>query len=184
MILKRIIIKFVKEYKINKSKRNRTYMVKYLKELGIKIGKGSRLNCAIDSFGSEPYLITIGENCLIAQNVKFITHDGAVHILNSLNYFNGKKMDNIAPINIGNNVYIGMNAMIMPGVSIGNNVIIGAGSIVTKNIDSDSVVVGVPARKIGTIKQYYENNKIKNRFYPTAELDSIEKRKYFKNLNL
>lgn len=184
MILKRIVNKFNREYKIRKSTTNKIYMIEYLKELGVKIGVGTRFNCNIDSFGSEPYLITIGENCLIAQGVKFITHDGAIHILNSLNYFDGKRMDNIAPISVGNNVYIGMNAMIMPGVSIGDNVIIGAGSIVTKNISSDSVVVGVPARKIGTIKQYYDNNKIKNRFYPTAELDNIEKRRYFNELSL
>lgn len=53
------------------------------------------------------------------------------------------------PINIGNNVQIGAGAIILAGVTIGDNVIVGAGAVVTKNIESDSVITGVPARRIG-----------------------------------
>jgi len=52
------------------------------------------------------------------------------------------------PIRIGNNVWIGMGAMIMPGVQVGDNIVIAAGSIVTKNIPSNSIVMGAPARVV------------------------------------
>ena len=52
---------------------------------------------------------------------------------------------------IGNNVWIGYGAQILPGIKIGNNVIVGAGDIVTKDIEDNSVVVGVPARKVKSV---------------------------------
>lgn len=63
--------------------------IKYLRSVGMKIGETTRLNCKIDAFGSEPYLITIGERCLIAEEVHFITHDGGISVLNNLNKFSG-----------------------------------------------------------------------------------------------
>ena len=60
------------------------------------------------------------------------------------------------PIKIGNNVYIGNNVIILPGVTIGNNVVIGAGAVVSKNIPDNSVAVGIPARVIKTADEYFE----------------------------
>ena len=84
---------------------------KYLIKRGANIGSGTRMNCNVDAFGTEPYLITVGENCLFAANINLITHDGGIKVLNALGYFDGKRMDNIAPIVIGNNVYIGMGRL-------------------------------------------------------------------------
>lgn len=85
----------------------------------MKIGKG----CAIGTikFGSEPYLIEIGDYVQVTTDVSFSTHGGGW-------VFRRKhpKFDFFGKITIGNNVYIGNRAMIMPGVTIGNNVIIGA----------------------------------------------------------
>ena len=81
--------------------------------------------------------------------------------MNSLNKFNGKKMSKMAQVKIGNNVYIGINALIMPGVKIGNNVIIGAGSIVTHDVPDNSVAVGIPAVVKKNIDEYYESTKLK-----------------------
>jgi acetyltransferase-like isoleucine patch superfamily enzyme len=58
------------------------------------------------------------------------------------------------PINIGNNVWIGMNAVILPGVNIGNNVIVGANSVVNKDIPSNSFAAGSPAKIIHEKKEY------------------------------
>ena len=72
---------------------------------------------------------------------------------------NMKKLENadyFGKIKIGNNVHIGMNVIVMPGVTIGDNVVIGCGAIVTKNIPSNSVAVGVPAKVIESIDEYYE----------------------------
>ncbi len=74
---------------------------------------------------------------------------------------------------IGNNVYIGNNVIILPGVTIGNNVIIGAGAVVTKNIPDNSVAVGVPARVIKTADEYLE--KIKKESLHFGHLKGQEK---------
>ena len=58
------------------------------------------------------------------------------------------------PIAIGSNVWIGANAVILPGITIGDNVIIGAGSIVTKSIPANSIAVGNPCRVIKSKSEY------------------------------
>ena len=58
------------------------------------------------------------------------------------------KMANSKPITIGNDVWIGGNCTILPGVTIGNNVIIAAGAVVTKDIPDNCVAAGVPAKVI------------------------------------
>lgn len=55
------------------------------------------------------------------------------------------------PVNIGNDVWIGGNVVILPGITIGNNVVVGAGAVVTKDIPSNSVALGVPAKVVKTI---------------------------------
>lgn len=79
------------------------------------------------------------------------------------------------PIVIGNNVYIGNNVIILPGVTIGNNVIIGAGAVVSKNIPSNSVAVGVPAKVIKTADEYFE--KIQKESLHLGHLKGVEKDK-------
>ena len=167
--------------------RNNISKIKYLREQGANIGNGTRLNCSTGAFGTEPYLVTVGNNCLFAGEIHIITHDGGVAVLNNLHYFNGKKMDKIAPVNIGNNVYIGYGAMIMPGVTIGNNVLIGAGAIVTKDIPDNSVAVGVPAKCVKTIDEYYKSGEERKMFFPTLGMSSQDKKRhlleYFENKN-
>lgn len=160
---------------------NRNYATKraYLRKQGATIGENTNLNCYTSAFGTEPYLITIGDNCLLAGGVEFFTHDGGVMVLNNLNYFADKKMDKIAPIKIGNNVYFGQNAMVLPGVTIGDNVIIGAGAVVTRDIPDNVVAVGIPAKVIKSIDEYYAKAKEENLFYPTLHLNPEQKRKYF-----
>ncbi len=151
---------------------------KYLIKRGANIGSGTRMNCNVDAFGTEPYLISVGENCLFAANIHLITHDGGIKVLNALGYFDGKRMDNMATITIGNNVYIGMGAYIMPGVHIGDNVIVGAGAIVTKDIPCNSVCVGVPARVIKTVDDYYQRLIASERLFPTPGMSPKKKREY------
>ncbi len=121
----------------------------YAKYLGVKFGNNIRIT-HYPRWGSEPYLITIGDNVTITRGVAFVNHDGGCSLfrdeLPGLNVF-GK-------ITIGNNVFIGINSTIMPNVKIGNNVVIAAGSIVTKNIPDNSVVGGIPARKIKSLTDY------------------------------
>ena len=142
---------------------------------------GCHLNCNTKTFGTEPYLISIGDNCLIAEEVRMITHDGAIYVLNNLGYFDGKRKDKIAPITIGNNVYIGTGAYIMPGVKIGDNCIIGAKALVTKDVPNNSVAVGIPAKVIEDVETLCKHTIEKGTLYDTAKMTRKEKREYFQS---
>ncbi|MBA2613515.1 MAG: acyltransferase [Bacteroidetes bacterium] len=108
----------------------------------VKIGKGSYFNEGQIHAGPNSK-ISIGEDCAIGYNVhiKAFTH--------SINKPTGENIEVIEKdIIIGNNVWIGDNVYIREGIKIGNNVIIGANSVVTKDIESNTVVAGCPAKKI------------------------------------
>ena len=135
----------------------------------INIGKDCRLiDCTVSS---EPYLVTLG-NHVSATRTHFETHDGGVWLFREEN----PTWTIIKPIKIGNNVYIGTNCIILPGVIIGDNVIIGAGSIVTKNIPSNTVYAGIPARFIKTVEEYKKG--IMNNILHTKLLSDKEKEEY------
>jgi len=117
---------------------------------GGKLGSGCEIYPEVE-FGSEPYLIEIGDHVRITNGVKFVTHDGGLWILRNLG---AGPIDRFGRIKIGNNVHIGWNTVVMPNVTIGDNVVIGCGSVVTKDIPPNSVAAGVPARVIETLQEY------------------------------
>ena len=133
-------------------------------------------NCEIYrdvNFGSEPWLIEIGNNVRIVNGVTLTTHDGGMRVLTNM----GKIPDNSGKfwkIKIGNNVHIGINSIIMPGITIGDNVIIWAGSIVTKDIPSNSVAVWIPCKVIKSIEEYYDKNKDKVLCFENMNLKKIK----------
>lgn len=102
-----------------------------------------------------PWLLTIGDHVKITQGVIILTHDYSWSVLRQLPNHKGIILGAQSPVTIGNNVFIGMNAIITRGVTIGDNVIIGACSVVTKHCDSGFVYAGVPAEKIMTVEEYY-----------------------------
>ena len=87
--------------------------------------------------------------------------------------------DIFGKIVIGNNVHIGMNTIIMPGITIGNNVVIGCGAVVTHDIPNNSVAVGVPARVIETYDAYLCKASKKCDF--TKAMTHEEKKQYLEN---
>lgn len=120
----------------------------YARKLGIKFGNNVRITGRV-VWGTEPYLIEIGDNTSITQEVRFITHGGVSKLRKEypgINYY--------GRIKIGSNVIIGACSIILPGVTIGDNTIIGAGSVVTKSIPSDVIAGGNPARVIQTLEEY------------------------------
>lgn len=133
--------------------------VAFARSLGVKI-HGSVRFYGIDRsmFGSEPWLITLGDNVYITAGCQFITHDGGTLILRKTY----PDLEWTAPIEIGDDVYLGLRTMILPGVAVGDRVIVAAGSIVTKDVPSDSVVAGVPARVICSMDDYVERMKSKS----------------------
>ena len=140
---------------------------------GMKVGIGCEIYKNVD-FGSEPYLIEIGNQVRITSGCRFVTHDGGIWVLRNTGDL--KDGDIFGLIRIGNNVHIGMNTIIMPNVTIGNNCIIGCGAVVTKSIPDNSIAVGVPARVIRTIDEYYANHK--NEVDYTKQLNWEEKKNY------
>ena len=128
----------------------------YARRIGVNVGDGCEFYRDI-CWGSEPYLITIGDNVRITSGVKFVTHDGGVWVLRNMK--NLQKIDLFGEIKIGNNVHIGFNSIIMPGVKIGNNCIIGCGAVVTKDVPDNTIVGGVPAKIIKNIDEYYNKHK-------------------------
>lgn len=153
--------------------RNKYLSVEKARKLGLVIGEDCRfIKVSASTFGSEPYLIEIGNHVTITEGVRFITHDGGVWVLRSSH----KNIDFIKPIKVGNNVFIGMNTLILPGVSIGNNTVVGAGTIVTKNLEGNAVYAGVPAKKIKDIDSY--ENQILKETFDTKGLNKYEKKDY------
>jgi maltose O-acetyltransferase len=107
--------------------------------LHLQVGKNFYANhgCTI----LDCNLITIGNNCLLAPHVCI---SAATHPLDAERRARGEEFT--APITIGDNVWIGANATICPGVSLGNGVVVGAGAVVTKSFPDNVVVGGVPAK--------------------------------------
>lgn len=129
--------------------------VEKLRKKGISVGENtvfvdSRTN-TIDV--GRPYLLEIGSNSLIGKGVIILTHDYSRTVLRKKF---GELIGEGKKTVIGNNVFIGMNAIILMGAHIGNNVIVGAGSVVSGTIPDDVVVAGNPARVVRTIEEHYK----------------------------
>jgi acetyltransferase-like isoleucine patch superfamily enzyme len=110
----------------------------------IHLGKNVFINagCKFQDQGG----ITIGDNALIGHNVVLATINHNEDV---------KKRGNLipAPIKIGNDVWIGSNATILPGVTVGDGAIVAAGAVVTKNVEPKTIVSGVPAKYVRDIRQ-------------------------------
>ena len=120
-------------------------------DYGNNIYFGNNCEVNMNCIFLDDHKIVIGDNALIAPNVQIYT---AYHPTNAKDRFREAQnnggfafFQNIAsPVSVGNNVWIGGGAIIMPGVTIGDNSVIGAGSVVTKNIPDNVVAVGNPCR--------------------------------------
>ena len=128
---------------------------------GMTVGKGTKF-VGHQQFGTEPYLITIGSNCLIANGVTFINHDGAIQVPLIKRGFNFvdiyAKQSRFGRIRIGNNVFIGTGATVLLDTCIADNSIIGAGAIVRGNFPANSVICGNPAKVVQSLSSYEEKN--------------------------
>ena len=123
------------------------------RRFGVEIGNGVRLNC-LPHWGSEPWLISVGNHSEISVNVTFITHDGATWCFRDQERY--KSVIRYGRISIGEHCFIGANSTIMPNVKIGDYVIVGAGAVVANDLKSHGVYAGVPARYICSLEQYAE----------------------------
>ena len=122
------------------------YTTEKLISMGMTVGKNfGRLNGVILD-PSHCWLITIGDNVTLAPRVHILCHDASTK--GFLGY------TKIGRVTIGNDVFIGAETVVLPGVAIGNNVIVGANSTVTHDVPDGVVVAGSPARIICTLEEY------------------------------
>ena len=135
---------------------------------GVSVGKGSVITCSdemakkgvrsrivvgedtaineynnIRASGGE---IIIGKKCIISQYVSMIASN---HEINTTEYMKDALWDNVkTSVTIGDDVWIGAGAVILPGVRVGNGCVIASGAVVTKNVPDFSIVAGVPAKVV------------------------------------
>lgn len=127
------------------------YTTEKLISMGMKVGKNfGRLNGVILD-PSHCWLIEIGDNVTLAPRVHILCHDASTKLF--LNY------TKIGRVTIGNNVFIGAESVVLPGVTIGSNVIIGANSTVTHSIPDGMVAAGSPARILCPTAEYLEKER-------------------------
>lgn len=107
--------------------------------VGIIIGNNSGLgvNCIVNG------PLSIGDNVMMGPDVAILT---STHNYKTINVPMSEQGCEVSPVEIGNDVWIGMRSIILPGVKIGNGAIIGAGAVVTKDVPDFAVVGGVPAK--------------------------------------
>lgn len=152
-MIKKIVKKIIYKEKVDSNS-----YIKYLKNKGVKIGKGTFIfdprNTTIDI--QRPFLLEIGEYCKITKGVTILTHDYSRSVLR---YKYGEILGEAKKVIIGNNVFLGINSIILMGTQIGDNVIVGAGSVVSGKIPNDVVIAGNPAKIIMTLDEYYDKRK-------------------------
>ena len=123
----------------------------HLIEKGAVIGdKVDIVNSTIED--TNAYLIKIGDNVTIA-NARILTHDASTKKI-----FGYTK---VGKVEIGNNVFIGLNSVVLPGTKIGDNVIVGAGTVCRGNIEGNQVIMGNPYIKICDYETFVEKHKTK-----------------------
>jgi len=125
-------------------------MATYWRKRGVQVGEGCSIIPSV--VATEPYLVKIGNHVTIAAGVEFVTHDGGVWLFRD----QIPDLQVFGPIVIEDNCVIGMRAVIFPNVHIGRNSIVSAGSVVIGDVPPDTIVMGVPARPMGSVHKYKE----------------------------
>lgn len=159
MFIRELFKKMYKKFLYSYKSSSKSY-IKYLRKKGIKIGENVTFyepnTNYIDT--QKPWMLEIGNNVEITRGVVIITHDYAWSVIKQTT---GEIIGSRGKVSIGNNVFIGMNTIILQGVKVGNNVIIGANTVVNKDIPDNSVVAGNPVKVISDVNTYIKKRKQK-----------------------
>ncbi len=128
--------------------------IKYLRKIGVSIGENIRIVApqTLDIDDTRPSLVTIGDNVSFNRNFRLFTHDfvSGVFLRKYSDFINSS-----GHVTIGNNVRFGTNCTVLKGVSIGDNCFIAANSMVLRDIPSNSIAGGSPAKVLCTLDDYY-----------------------------
>jgi len=123
-------------------------IAEHFRRQGATIGQGCRL--LVKSLGSEPYLVSIGDETLISTDVMFVTHDGGTWAFRD----QCPGVNRFARIDVGSRVFVGARSILLPGIRIGDRAVVGAGSVITHDVPSEVVVAGAPAKILMTLDEY------------------------------
>lgn len=134
-----------------KDKLNGEQNLEKLVTRGLVVGTNFKRMGQVIIDPSHCWHITIGDDVTLAPRVHILAHDASTKTF--LNY---TKVGNVS---IGNQVFVGAGTIILPNVTIGDRVVIGAGSVVTKDIPSDSLAVGNPAKVVCSLPEYLEKER-------------------------
>lgn len=161
----------------------RNNFIQYAKNIGVNFPDGGTgiklLSC---NFGSEPWLVFIGNHVELSGNVTFITHDGSTWVFRNKDRY--KSVIRYGAIHIKENCFIGQNALILPNITIGPNAIVGAGSVVTKDVMPGTVVAGNPAHVICTVEEFAEKCLKETPYYDKEEYRKDKKKEIFRAYNI
>ena len=139
---------------------------RYLRRHGSFYAIGERCSILMSTVFTDPAYVRLGNNVQLSSCC-VLGHNGVVKMLNRAY---GVRLDSVGKNDFRDNVFIGYGCIILPGITIGPNAIVGAGSVVTKDVPPNSVVVGAPARRIGTVDDFIKKLEAKTAEYPWAEL--------------
>ena len=118
---------------------------------GVRIGSNVFIGSLVILDEAYPEYITIEDNVQVSAGAKIVAHDSSFK-----NVFHGGVPTYIGGIILRRNAYIGSGAMILPGVTVGESAIVGAGAVVISDVPARTIVVGVPAKVVGTIDKSAE----------------------------
>lgn len=176
------------------SKATSESYIEHLRNIGVKIGDGCTFFAPMKTLVDEqyPWMITIGDNVQITEGVKILTHDYSWSVLKTLKpkksagegyepgpHHEGAVLGASGHVTIGNNVFIGMNAIVLRDVVIGDDVVIGAGAVVSKDCPSGGVYAGNPARRVADIGSFYEK-RLSRQLAEAKELARAYEKRYGK----
>jgi acetyltransferase-like isoleucine patch superfamily enzyme len=176
MSLRRIVRPFLLRLTLRDPRWFKLYMRLY-RPRGDEYSKLLQRKLGVQSIGSntfvnygvciaDPTYLRIGSN-VVLSDCTILGHDGSAQVLATAY---GIPLDAVGKVDIKDNVFVGWGAIIMPGVTIGPNAVVGAGAVVTKDVLPGTVVVGVPARPIGTVDELVRKMEACTKELPWADL--------------
>jgi acetyltransferase-like isoleucine patch superfamily enzyme len=140
--------------------------VEYLRRHGGFVSIGDRCSILRSTLFTDPAYVQIGNNVHFGT-CSIIGHDGSAGMLEAMH---GVPLDGTGKVDIRDNVFIGHQAIILPGVTIGPDAIVAAGAVVSRDVPPGAVVGGVPARQISTMDEVFARRKAETDALPWADL--------------
>jgi acetyltransferase-like isoleucine patch superfamily enzyme len=151
---------------------------RYARRLGVQVGGGTRIYDGV-SFGSEPWLVRIGDGTVVTFGVQFVTHDGSISVINNgpFGIAQDEPVNHMDVVIVGENCFLGIGSILLPGTVIGDHAVVGAGSVVSGEVEPATVVAGNPARVVSSVAELAEKLQRKSLPFPTSWPDETTRRR-------